>query len=152
MRFSIFGQPQRFQKVLREKPIRYLAAGFVLGMFIGLLPLGFNSIILLILFFSLRHDFFTAILSAVIFSLLGFAIDPLAHTLGLAVLQAGFLQRLWIHIYNLPFLPFTGFNNTLVMGNVLIGIILTIPSIFSVKIFVNKYRSKNSADIKTETP
>lgn len=152
MRFNFFGLPKRFQKALCEKPVRYFAAGAVLGMFFGLLPFGFNSLILLLLVFFLNIDRLSALLAAIIFFSLGLVIDPLAHILGLVVLQAGFLQRLWTSIYNLPFLPFTDFNNTLVLGNALIGIILAAPVCLLVKILVLKSRNTAAPVANTAPP
>jgi len=157
MKFNIFRPIKSVNYTLRENRIGYIALGFVLGMFLGLLPFGFNSAIILILIFALRNDLLAVILSAVLFSFLGFLIDPLAHSLGLVVLQAGFLQGLWTFLYNLPLVPFTGFNNTLVMGNGLIGIILTAPAGFLVQFLILKYRSlkkpaKQPVVIPVESP
>lgn len=140
MNFNIFAILKKYQKILSEGRIRNIAMGFILGMFLGLLPVSINSVIILILVFAINNDRQTALVSTFIFGLLGFLIDPLANSLGLLALQAGFLQGLWTFIYNLPFLAFTGFNNSLVMGNTLVGIILTVPCIFLVKFLVNKYR------------
>jgi len=140
MPLNILGLLKRYQKTLSTRRIRYIAAGFVLGMFLGLLPLSINSVIILVLIFSLHNDRITAMLSTAIFGLAGFLLDPPAHSLGLVVLRADFLQQLWTYIYNLPFLPFTGFNNTLVMGNTVLGLILSVPSCFLVKFLVVKYR------------
>ena len=140
MPFNIFGMLNRYHKTLSNGAIRKIAAGFVLGMFLGLLPFSINSVIILLLIFFLRNDKITSMLSALVFGLLGFAIDPIAHNLGLVALQAPFLRGLWTFIYNLPFLAFTGFNNSLVMGNTLVGIILIVPSVFLVKWLVLKYR------------
>ncbi|MDR1114080.1 MAG: TIGR03546 family protein [Candidatus Margulisbacteria bacterium] len=146
---NIFKLLKKYQETLSKERIRYIAAGFVLGMFLGLLPLSVNSVIIALLVFALRNDRQTALLSTLIFGALGFALDRLAHPLGLAVLQASFLQGLWTYLYNLPFLPFTGFNNTIVMGNTLLGLILTAPAIFLCKILALKYRgSKLQAKIE----
>ena len=144
MNFNIFGLLKKYQKTLSKERIRYIAAGFVLGMFLGLLPFSINSVIILVLVFTLYNDRITAMLAALIFGLLGFLIDLPAHSLGLVVLQAGFLQGLWTYIYNLPFLPFSGFNNTLVMGNTLIALLLSVPSCFLVKFLVVGYRGSKA--------
>jgi uncharacterized protein (TIGR03546 family) len=137
---NIFKLLKKYHDTLSGARLRFIAAGFVLGMFLGLLPLSINSVIIALLVFALRNDRQTALLSALIFGALGFALDRLAHPLGLAVLQADFLQGLWTRLYNLPFLPFTGFNNTIVMGNTLLGLILTVPAVFLCRFLTLKYR------------
>jgi uncharacterized protein (TIGR03546 family) len=146
---NIFKLLKKYHNTLSSERIRYIAVGFVLGMFLGLLPLSLNSVIIVLLVFALRNDRQTALLSTLIFGALGIVLDRLAHPLGLAVLQAGFLQGLWTYLYNLPFFPFTGFNNTIVMGNTLLGFILTVPAIFLCKILVLKYRG-SQLQAKTE--
>ncbi|MDR1998030.1 MAG: TIGR03546 family protein [Candidatus Margulisbacteria bacterium] len=140
MGINVFSWLKKYHTVLGTGRIRHIAAGFVLGMFLGLLPLSLNSLLIVILIFCVHNDRYTACWSALLFGALGFVLDPPAHALGLAVLRAGFLQGLWTYIYNLPFLPFTGFNNSIVMGNTLIGLVLTIPAVFFCKFAVQKYR------------
>ncbi|MDR2431278.1 MAG: TIGR03546 family protein [Candidatus Margulisbacteria bacterium] len=140
MNFNIFNQLKKLNDALGGERIRCLAAGLVLGMFLGLLPLSINSLLVCALIFSLKNQRQLALLGALVFGALGFLLDPLAHSLGLAALRAGFLQGLWTFFYNLPFLPFTGFNNSIVMGNTLLGIILTGPAVFLCKTLTLKYR------------
>ncbi|GBR77012.1 TIGR03546 family protein [Candidatus Termititenax persephonae] len=140
---------KKYHETLSRTAPKKIAAGFVLGMFLGLLPLSINSVIILVLIFAVYNDKTTSLLAALIFGALGFAIDPLAHRLGLAALQASFLRGAWTVIYNLPFLPFTGFNNSIVMGNTLIGIVLAVPGAFLVRHLVLQYRG-SPAQAKVE--
>jgi uncharacterized protein (TIGR03546 family) len=146
---NIFKLLKKYHDTLSKARLRFIAAGFVLGMFLGLLPLSINSVIIALLVFALRNDRQTALLSALFFGALGFALDRLAHPLGLAVLQAGWLQGLWTYLYNLPFFPFTGFNNTIVMGNTLLGLIFTVPAVFLCRFLTLKYRG-SKLQAKTE--
>jgi uncharacterized protein (TIGR03546 family) len=143
----IFKQINTFRnyfKVLHDAPIDELTLGFVMGMFIGLLPVSINSFIITLLLFFLKTDKTMGLLSAALFGSLGVWIDPVAHWLGLKVLvDAQFLKPLWTVLYNMPLMPITGFNNTIVMGNTLIGVILTIPMFILVKQSLLKYRSSN---------
>lgn len=131
-----------FIKTMNNAPVQQVALGFVLGMFLGLIPLSINSIIITFLLFILNVDSFAGVIAAAIFGFFGLAIDPLAHILGYQLLvNVNFLKPIWITFYNLPLIPFTRFNNTIVMGNTAIGLILAIPVYFIIKALVAYFRT-----------
>lgn len=104
---------------------RSLAAGFAIGAALGLVPKGnLFALFFFLLFFLFNVDSGMAAVSAVVFTAIGYAIDPLAHAVGRALLTAGFLHGLWTFLYDLPIIPLTRFNNTVVLGNFVIGIAL----------------------------
>ena len=107
---------------------RHLAAGFALGAALGLVPKG-NLIAasFFFLFFFLRVDKGMAFLMAAVFTPLAWAIDPLAHELGAALLTAPALRGLWTALYDMPIVPLTRFNNTVVMGNLALSALLFPP-------------------------
>jgi uncharacterized protein (TIGR03546 family) len=108
---------------------RQLAAGFTLGMVVGLLPKGnLIAISLCVLVFSLRVNRGLALVAAVLFSALGTAMDPFAHKLGLIVLGYEPMQACYAAIYNMPLGPWLGFNNTVVMGLLCIGSYIAYPT------------------------
>src|SRR5262245_19747674 len=105
-----------------------LAAGFTLGMLIGLLPKGnLIALSLCVLLFSLRVNKGLAVVAAVMFSCLATSIDPFTHKLGLAVLSAKSLQLSYACVFNLPFGPWLGFNNTVISGTLLFGLYVAYP-------------------------
>jgi uncharacterized protein (TIGR03546 family) len=105
-----------------------IAAGFALGASLGLLPSGnLIAAFILVLLFFFRVDKSMAVFAGVLFSPIGFLLDPLAHRVGAAVLTAGALQGAWTALYNLPIVPWTRFNNTVVMGQLLFGLLLYYP-------------------------
>lgn len=107
---------------------RHVAAGLALGAAWGLVPKGnLFSPIFLLLFFFFRVDKAAALASALVFSGVGYLVDAPAHALGLALLTAGGLKPLWTWLYGLPVVPWTKFNNTVVLGNLAIGLILYAP-------------------------
>ncbi|MDX6770607.1 MAG: TIGR03546 family protein [Elusimicrobiota bacterium] len=107
---------------------RHLAAGFALGAALGLVPKG-NLIAasFFLLFFFLRVDKGMAFVTAAVFTPLAYAIDGPAHRLGLALLQAPALKGLWTFLYDLPIVPLTRFNNSVVLGNLVIAVVLFAP-------------------------
>ncbi len=111
---------------------RHLAAGFALGAALGLTPKGnLFAAFFFLLFFLFNVDKGMALLSAAVFTGVGYAIDPAAHALGLALLKAEALKGLWTALYDLPIVPLTRFNNTVVLGNLLIGLALYAPLYFA---------------------
>ncbi len=107
---------------------RHLAAGLALGAALGLVPKGnLIAATFFLLFFFLRVDKGMAFFCAAIFTPLAYAIDGPAHRLGLALLQAPALKGLWTALYDLPIVPLTRFNNTVVLGNLVIAALLFVP-------------------------
>ncbi len=104
---------------------RQLAAGVAIGAALGLVPKGnLFGVAFFLFFFLFNVDSGMAALSAVVFTAVGYAIDPAAHAVGRALLTAGFLRPVWTLLYALPIAPLTRFNNTVVLGNFVIGLLL----------------------------
>jgi uncharacterized protein (TIGR03546 family) len=107
---------------------RQLAVGVMLGMMIGLVPKGnLIAVGLLVLLFAVRANLATGTIAAVLFSWMGFLFDPISHRMGHAVLSAQLLQPIWAYLYDLPLVPWTSFNNTVVLGSLMLGICLSYP-------------------------
>ena len=110
------------------KDPKHLAAGFALGAALGLTPKGtLFAAAYFLLFFLFRVDKRAALVSAAVFTPLGFALDGLAHSIGWALLSAHALRGLWTFLYDLPVVPLTRFNNTVVLGSVVLGALLYVP-------------------------
>jgi uncharacterized protein (TIGR03546 family) len=122
---------------------RQIAGGFAFGVILGLTPLlSLHNLLVLFLICIIRVNVSSAIFSMLIFKLLAFLIDPLSHQLGyLLLVDFGFLNSFWTFLYNLPIVPWTGFNNTLVLGSLVISLILFIPNLIVVNKGVVAYRT-----------
>lgn len=128
---------------------RHLAAGFALGAALGLIPKGnLFAVVFLLLFFALRLNKGMALLAATFFTPLGWAADGPAHRIGLALLQAPALRGLWTALYDLPIVPLTRFNNTVVLGNLVLGAALFAPLYFFFLRFVAWYKSNLAAKVE----
>ena len=128
---------------------RHLAAGFALGAALGLIPKGnFFAAAFVLLFFALRLNKGMALMSATFFTPLGYAVDGLAHRIGLALLKAPALHGLWTALYDLPIIPLTRFNNTVVLGNLVLGAALFIPLYFAFLSFVSWYNANLAAKVE----
>ena len=121
----------------------YAASGFALGAAWGLVPKdNLCSVLFVLAFFFLRINKGMALASAALFTPLGFILDGPAHALGAALLSSGALHPLWTWLYNLPILPLTRFNNTVVLGNLAIGALLFWPLLVVSKRGILQYRAR----------
>lgn len=105
-----------------------LAAGFAIGMVIGLVPKGnLIALSLCVLLFSIRCNKGLGLAAAIAFSFVGPWTDPFAHRLGLAALSFRPLEATYASIFNLPLGPWLGLNNTVVVGSLLMGLYAAYP-------------------------
>lgn len=108
---------------------RQVAWAIMLGVIIGLTPKGnLIALSLGILLCSLRVNLSAGMMAIGVFTLFAPLLDPLAHRLGEMVLLAEPLRRSLAWLYQQPLGPWIGFNNTVVMGQLLIGIYLAYPA------------------------
>lgn len=105
-----------------------LAAGVVLGMMIGMLPMDclLPYLFLLVLLLS-RANLLTAIGAAVAFSWIGIGLTSIEHGIGQAVLTFGPLEPTWAWMIQQPIVPWTRFDNTVVMGSLILGLLACYP-------------------------
>ena len=134
---------RNFIKILREgQTPAQIAGGFAAGSLVGLSPLlTLQGILIWLIIFMIDINLSAAILSFTLFSIVAFIFDPLFHWLGYQILtQISLLKDIWISLYNAPVAPLTRFNNTVVMGSLLSGLIIFLPVYFGMKKFVIEYR------------
>ena len=119
-----------------------IGAGFACGVLLALIPFG-NLLwfLLFILFFFIRIHTGTLILTIVVFKLFIGIADPLADRAGLWLLTQPALEPHFTQAANSPLLPLTEFNNSLVAGGLLIGVLLWIPLFMLGKSGVRFYRT-----------
>jgi uncharacterized protein (TIGR03546 family) len=120
---------------------RQIAAGFALGAALGLTPLmNVHNLLVFAAGFLLNVSFGAFLLGWTVFVPLGFALDPLFHAIGLALLQAPALTGFWTALYNIPGVPLTNFNNSVVLGSVVSWVVLWLPIYFLSRWLVVRYR------------
>jgi len=129
---------------------RQVAWGFVLGMILGLTPFWNVHNLLIVLLILLFHvNLGSAIFGWFIFSAFAYLLDPLFHSLGYYLLvQVDSLQSIWTFIYNNSVLAWFRFNNTVVLGSLLTGLILLAPTWFLMRWFVQYYRKYLQAKVQ----
>ena len=60
-------------------------------------------------------------------SWVGYALDGVSHKLGALVLTSQNLESFWTYLYDLPLMPWTRFNNTVVMGSMILAFLAFFP-------------------------
>lgn len=118
-----------------------LAMGMTCGFILGMTPvLSLHSLLILLVLFFFRIQIGAATISAFFFKFIAFLLDPLFDNVGRKFLEIDSLQGLFTTLYNMPLIPYTRFNNSVVMGSAIITFILA-PLIFLLSQFlINKYR------------
>ncbi|MFC2088238.1 TIGR03546 family protein [Calditrichota bacterium] len=132
-------------KILRsEVSPSQIAWGMVLGMIIGITPIwSLHNLILFILIIILKVNIAMALLSFGIFSGIAYILDPLFHSLGYYLLvDISSLHGLWTTLYNIPVVALSRYNNTVVLGSLIVAILFILPFYIFSKKFVVVYREK----------
>jgi uncharacterized protein (TIGR03546 family) len=126
-----------------------ISAGVAAGFILGMAPmLSLQGLLVLCLILIFRIQIGAAFISAFFFAFIAFILDPVFHSLGQSILTAPSLNASWTTLFNMPLVPLTRFNNTIVMGAGVVSIILC-PFVFLMsKFMVNKYRIVVVARIK----
>lgn len=147
--FSAALRPLRLvvQALLAHDASNQLALGFALGIVLGLVPKGnLIAVSLLVLLFSLRVNKGVSLLAAFAFSWVGPALDPFADRLGANILSAGTLQPTYAALFQMPLGPWFDFNNTVVVGSLVIGLWAFYPAYwFSYQGFAWYHRRRHEA-------
>ncbi|MCM2323408.1 MAG: TIGR03546 family protein [Oligoflexia bacterium] len=131
-----------FIKLLNsEKGATSIAAGMVCGMILGFTPaFSLQTLLVLIILFFFRIQIGAAFTMAFFFKLMAYALDPAFGAVGAAVLEADGLRPLFTTLYNVPIVPLTRFNNSIVMGSGVVSLLLALPMFFVFRMLVAAYR------------
>jgi len=133
----------KFVKAFRsgEKPWQ-IAAGFGVGFIIGLLPtLTLQGVLLFCLLIFFNINMAAGTMAWILSNMLAYFLDPIFHDIGFYILTGiPALKGIWTSLYNLPLAPLTRFNNTVVMGSFVSGLILFFPVFWGMKKLVVAYR------------
>lgn len=105
-----------------------LALGMAFGVAVGLIPkdslLPYAIAVIAILSTANLLCFAIAVIAAHVVSP---ALDHLTHLIGSWFLTFDPLEPFWVTLSELPLVPWTRFNNTVVMGTLILGILIAVP-------------------------
>lgn len=134
---------QMIRMLHSENGTHQLAIGLTLGIFLGFSPfLSLQTFLILIILLVFKVQIGAAFLSAFFFKFIAYLTDPAADWLGRRTLEHSSLVELWTTMYNLPLLPYTRFNNSIVMGSFVLALIIS-PIIYFVFLqLIKQYRSR----------
>jgi uncharacterized protein (TIGR03546 family) len=120
-----------------------IAAGIALGAALGLTPIAnAHNLIVLLLLAVLNVSFASGMLAFAIFVPVGFMFDPIFHRIGrMLLVETPSLRPMWTAMDNVPGLALTNFNNTVVLGSVVVWLVLFVPIYFAARVGVVKYRA-----------
>lgn len=140
---------QFFKLLNSDTGTNQIAAGIAAGFILGMTPvLSLQTFLVFICIFLFRIQIGAAFVSAFFFKFVAFLLDPAFDAIGFWVLNLPSLQSLFTQLYNMPIVPFTRFNNTIVMGSGVLSILLS-PFIFLGAWFVvRQYRAQIVARYK----
>ena len=119
-----------------------LAAGIALGSILGLTPLvNLHNAVVFAALVLLNVSFAGGMLGWAVFVPIGFLLDPLFDWIGHTLLFTPAFTPFFTSLYNMPIVPLTNFNNTVVLGSVVFAVLFAIPLFFAARYGVVRYRA-----------
>lgn len=120
-----------------------VAAGIAMGACLGLTPLmSLHNLLIVGVIMFFRVSVPGASLGWLIFTPIGFALDPLFHAMGTELLaDTSALHGLWVTLYNMPVIALGNPTNTIIVGSVVFWIVTAVPIYFLAREGVARYRA-----------
>ena len=107
---------------------RQLAIGVTLGALLGLMPKDTAFVLLFALLLLLSNgNLLAGTVSAILFSWIGWLIQPVTHMVGSTVLSLEGLQPWLVEIQGWPMGPWFRLENSVVMGSLVVGLVGMLP-------------------------
>ena len=120
-----------------------IALAFALALITGLTPLfSLHNVLILLIACIVSINFGAFILGTLFFSGLAYLVDPAAVSIGESLLTNVSYQGFWTDLYQSDFWRATRFNNTLVLGSLVIAVIAFIPVLLLSRWLISAYRHK----------
>jgi uncharacterized protein (TIGR03546 family) len=127
-----------------------IAFGVALGAALGLTPIAnvHNAVVILLLA-VLNVSFAAGMFAWAVFVPVGFMFDPIFDRVGrILLVDTASLRPMWTAWDNIPGLALTNFNNTVVLGSLVVWIALFIPLYFAARLGVVRYRATIGERVK----
>jgi uncharacterized protein (TIGR03546 family) len=119
-----------------------IAAGMAFGSCLGLSPLiTLHNLVIVGVILFFRVSVPGATLGWLIFTPVGFLLDPLFDSIGTALLaDTSALRPLWVTLYNTPVVALGNPTNTIVVGSLVTWLVCVVPIFFLARTGVALYR------------
>jgi uncharacterized protein (TIGR03546 family) len=133
----------KFLRVLGSEasPIQ-ISIAIGLAMIAGFTPLmSLHNLLVVFILLSFRINLAAFLLSLGVFSSIAFLLDPIFHNIGLSLLQNESLLTYWTSMYNSNFWRIANFNNTILMGSMVVSLAAFVPMVLLLNVFIKQYRS-----------
>lgn len=129
------------QVISSETEPGQISLGFAFALIAGFTPLvSPHNLLVLFLILVLRVNLSAFFLGLAVFSGVAYLLDPVFHRIGLAVLTTGSLEGLWTAFYNSTLWRLERFNNSIVMGSLVVSLVLFVPFYLLSNQLILKYR------------
>lgn len=126
-----------------------VAMGMALGLAFGLTPLvSLHNLLVLAVAMLTTVSFPGVFLGWAIATPLGFALDPLFHQVGMALLTNDALIPLFTWVMNTPVVALSRLNNSIVLGSLVVWLLTLVPAYFVLKLLVTRYRADVYAHVQ----
>jgi len=126
-----------------------VAAAMACGVLLALVPSGNLAwMVLFFLTFFFKLHYGMQMLTLAVLKLAAPLLAPALDALGWAILNAPALEPAFTALSSVPVAPLTRFNNTLVMGGLVAGLVLWLPLFFGFRALVAGYRSRFAPRVK----
>ena len=119
-----------------------VAAGMAMGACLGLTPLlNLHNLLIVAVILFFRVSVPGAMLGWLIFTPVGFLLDPVFDRVGAAlILDTAALRDVWSTAYNAPVVALANPTNTIVVGSFAGWVVLAVPIFFLARWGVGRYR------------
>lgn len=112
-----------------------------IGALLGFLPKGnLLWILVFILFSFIRINKATYFLTLIIVSQFAWRLDSFFSSIGYTILTMKNLESTFAFLLDIPFVGFTKFNNSIVMGSLVFSLAIYIPLYVLIRLFISFYR------------
>ncbi len=120
-----------------------IALAFSLGLITGLTPLfSLHNVFVIFIACIVRVNFSAFLLATAFFSGIAYLLDPAAIALGEFLLTHEHYQALWTDLYQSELFRLLAFNNTLILGSLVITMIAFVPVLLMSRWLISTYRVK----------
>ena len=126
-----------------------IANAFCFGLILGFMPK--NNLLwylLVVLFLFMRINKGAYLIAMALGSLVSPLLDPLFDRVGYAVLTFAPFEPIFSYLLAVPFVGFTRFNNTIVCGSLVCGIVCYVPLFLFAIVLIKKWRTVIAGALK----